>query len=70
LIIGYDIVENSGYRLFGERKFAGGGAITMAKLTLDKVHGRIVQSGMRRGGGGDSDELVEIMSGRCSETKK
>ena len=65
-IIDYNIVENSPYRLFGvKRTELGGGQSRTARLTLDKVHGRISQSGISHKGG--SEELEEIFSGRCSE---
>ena len=64
LIIGYDIVENSAYRLFGERRYpAGGTESTIVKLTLDKVHGRIVQTSISQKG--DSTEMSELINGRC-----
>ena len=63
-IIGYDIAENSANRLLGQRGFdAGGGETVMAKLALDKLNGRIVQSGMSHKG--VSEELVELINGRC-----
>jgi hypothetical protein len=65
-IIDYGIVENSRFRLFGEKHTdLGGGESRTARLTLDKVHGRISQSGISHKG--DSDELEEMISGRCSE---
>ena len=63
-IIGYDIAENTVNRLLGQRGYnAGGGETGTAKLVLDKLNGRIVQNGMRHKGG--SDELVEVINGRC-----
>ncbi len=63
-IIGYDIAENSANRLLGQRGFdAGGGETVSAKLALDKVNGRIVQTGMSHKG--VSEELVELINGRC-----
>ena len=65
-IIDYKIIENSRFRLFGEKRTElGGGESRTARLTLDKVHGRISQSGISHKG--DSDELGEMISGRCSE---
>jgi len=65
-IIDYNIIENSPFRLFGaKRTELGGGASRTSRLTLDKVHGRISQSGISHKG--DSEELEEIFSGRCSE---
>ena len=64
-IIDYRIIENSRFRLFGEKRTDLGGENGTARLTLDKVHGRISQSGMSHKG--DSDELGEMISGRCSE---
>jgi len=67
-IIDYKIIENSRFRLFGEKQTdLGGGQGRTARLTLDKVHGRIGQSGISRKG--DSDELEEMISGRCSEAR-
>lgn len=63
-IIGYDIAEDSENRLLGERTFDPfKGAVLTAKLFLDKVNGRIIQSGLSLKGG--SQELVEVTNGRC-----
>ena len=63
-IIGYDIAENTVNRLLGQRGFdAGGGETVTAKLALDKLNGRIVQTGMSHKNG--SEELVEVINGRC-----
>jgi hypothetical protein len=63
-IIGYDIAENTVNRLLGQRGFdAGGGETRIAKLALDKLNGRIVQTGMSHKGG--SEELVELINGSC-----
>ena len=65
-IIGYRIIENSRFRLFGEKQTdLGGGERRTARLTLDKVHGRVGHSGFSNKG--DSEELREVTSGRCSE---
>jgi hypothetical protein len=65
-IIGYRIIENSRFRLFGEKQTdLGGGERRIARITLDKVHGRAGHSGFSNKG--DSEELREVTSGRCSE---
>lgn len=63
-IIGYDIAENSENRLLGERGFeTGDGETTTVKLALDKLNGRIAQSGISHKNG--AEELVELINGRC-----
>lgn len=67
-IIGYDIAENSRNRLLGQRSFdAGGGETVSAKLALDKLNGRIVQTGISQKNG--SEELVEVINARCKASQ-
>jgi len=68
-IIGYDIAENTEHRLLGERGFeTGDGETTTVKLALDKLNGRIVQTGISNKSG--AEELVEVINGRCRVSRE
>ena len=67
-ILGYQIAENSENRLMGQGMYeTGNGVAKTYKLVLDKLNGRIVQTGLNVKGG--SEELVELINGRCKSAR-